>query len=133
MLIDPSSRRNRLILATALFASGVAGTIADPNGPVGIVMFGVAATTLLYLIARPVQRAFGLMRKRTLDRPSAQWRTQRQAVPAVARRGTVAAVVAATGALFTLWLTADLAHGHRFTRAGGVVASSPPGWRPSVF
>ena len=109
MLIDLRSRRDRLILAAALFASGVTGTIADPNGPAGIVMFGVAATSLLYLIATPVQRAFGLMRNRSLDRPSPQLRTRRQAVPGVARGRTIAAVVAAMSALFTLWLTADLA------------------------
>ena len=108
MLIRLRSRRDRLILATALFASGVTGTIADPNGPVGIVMFGVAATTLLYLVATPMKMAFGRRRNRRLDRRSPQVRTQRQAVPAVARRRTVAAAVAATGALFTLWLTADL-------------------------
>jgi hypothetical protein len=109
MLFDLRSRRDRLVLAAALFASGVTGTIADPNGPAGIVMFGVAATSLLYLIATLVQRAFGLMRNRSLDRPSPQLRTRRQAVSGVARGRTIAAVVAAMSALFTLWLTADLA------------------------
>jgi hypothetical protein len=44
MLIDLRSRRDRLILAALLFATGVTGTVADHNGPAGIVMFGVAAT-----------------------------------------------------------------------------------------
>jgi sterol desaturase/sphingolipid hydroxylase (fatty acid hydroxylase superfamily) len=109
MLIDLRSRHDRLILAATLFAAGVTGTLADPNGPVGIVMFGVAATALLYLIATPVQRAFGLMRNRPLDRPSPQLPTRRQPVARVARGRTTAAVVAAMSALFTLWLTADLA------------------------
>ena len=60
MLFDPRSKRNRSILAAAVLAAGVVGTIEDPNGPVGIALFGVAAIALLYLIAGPVRRMFDL-------------------------------------------------------------------------
>ena len=107
MLIRLRSRRDRLILATALFASGVTGTIADPNGPVGIVMFGVAATTLLYLVATPMKMAFGRRRNRRLDRRSPQVRTQRQAVPA-AHVAALSQQGRRDGCAVQLWLTADL-------------------------
>ena len=108
MLIDRRSKRDRTILAVAVLAAGVTGTIADPNGPVGIALFGVAAVALLYLIAGPVQRALGLLKGRSLHRPSLQLPTHSQAVPGVVRGRTVGAVVAAMSVLFTVWLTADL-------------------------
>ena len=108
MLIDLRSKRDRTIVAVAMLAAGVAGTIADPNGPVGIVLFGVAAVVLLYLISRPVQGALGLLKGRSLHRPSLQLPTRSRAIPGVVRGRTVGAVVATMSVLFTLWLMADL-------------------------
>jgi hypothetical protein len=40
--------------AIGTIAVGLAGTIIDPDGVVGIVLFGAAAAAVLYLIARPL-------------------------------------------------------------------------------
>ena len=108
MLFDPKSKRNRSILAAAVLVAGVVGTIEDPNGQVGIALFGVAAMALLYLIAGPVRRAFGLAKNMSLQRPSLDLPTRPQAVEGVVTGRTVAAVLAAMTVLFTVWLTADL-------------------------
>ena len=42
------------LAAVATIAAGLAGTIADPNGIVGLVLFSAAAAAVLYLIARPL-------------------------------------------------------------------------------
>jgi hypothetical protein len=96
------------MLAAVMLVGGVAGTVLDPNGPVGIVLFGVAAVALLYLIATPVQRGFRLMKGGSLHRPVLQQSTRPQAVRYVVRGRTVVGVVAAMSVLFTVWLTADL-------------------------
>lgn len=92
------------IVASALLAAGVTGTVVDPNGPVGITLFGVAAAAAVYLIARPFRKA--VRRLATAPRPKP---IPRRAAARVVRGRTVAMVVAAMGALFTLWLTTDLA------------------------
>jgi hypothetical protein len=38
----PSKLNRGTIVASSLLAAGAAGTIVDPNGPVGITLFGVA-------------------------------------------------------------------------------------------
>jgi hypothetical protein len=92
----------------AVFVAAVVATIADPNGPIGIAAFGVAAIALLYLLARPVQRALDSMKNTSLHRSSLLLPTRHSAVERVARPRTVAAVLAAMSVLFTVWLTADL-------------------------
>ena len=62
-MLEVSKRNTRITTAVALFAAGVAGTIIDPNGPVGITLFGVAAAAGVYLVAvgylslRPFRKA----------------------------------------------------------------------------
>src|SRR4051794_41171435 len=74
----------RTILATVIFAFGLAGTIIDPDGIVGVTLFGAAAAALFYLVARSVARLV-----RVVERPSVglaprrmapvlQWRTIRR-------------------------------------------------------
>ena len=46
------------IVAGAVIAIGLAGTIIDPNGVVGVMLFGAAAAALLYLVA-PTRRPSG--------------------------------------------------------------------------
>jgi hypothetical protein len=49
--------RDRTTLAAfAVIATGLAGTIVDPNGVIGVVLFGAAAAAGLFLIARPLAR-----------------------------------------------------------------------------
>jgi hypothetical protein len=71
--------------ALATIAVGLAGTIIDPNGVVGVVLFGAAAAAVLYLIARPVARHLRL--------PSPA------RVPMLVRWRTVALMAAGAGAL----------------------------------
>ena len=52
------------IVAAAVIAIGLAGTIIDPNGVVGVVLFSAAAAALLYLIARPIARLAGAASRR---------------------------------------------------------------------
>jgi len=101
-MAELSRSHRRTIVASALLAAGVTGTVVDPSGPAGITLFGVAAGAAAYLVARPV-RKIG-RRLAATSRP----RTAR-AVNGVVRGRTVAVVVAAMAVLFTLWLTADLA------------------------
>lgn len=99
------SKPNRgTIVASALLAAGVTGTVVDPNGPVGITLFGVAAAAALYLIARPFRKV--VRRLAAAPRPQP---VPRRAVARIVRGRTVAMVVAVMGVLFTLWLTTDLA------------------------
>ena len=92
------------IVASSLLAAGATGTIVDPNGPVGITLFGIAAAAAAYLVVRPFQKAF--RRRPPTSRPDA---VARRTVAWIARPRTVAAVAAAMGVLFTLWLATDLA------------------------
>ena len=71
--------------AVAVIAVGLAGTIVDPNGVVGVVLFGAAAAALLFLIARPVAHRLRV--------PSPQ------RVPMLVRWRTIAVVALAAGAL----------------------------------
>lgn len=50
----PRDRGTRAALAT--IATGLAGTIIDPNGIVGLILFSAAAAAVLFLIARPIAR-----------------------------------------------------------------------------
>ena len=71
--------------AVAVIAAGLAGTIVDPNGVVGVVLFGAAAAALLFLIARPLAHRLRV--------PSPQ------RVPMLVRWRTIAVVALAAGAL----------------------------------
>jgi hypothetical protein len=62
------------VAAIAVIAIGLAGTIIDPNGVVGVVLFGAAATAVLYLIARPLARLAGGFSPARV-RPLVEWRT----------------------------------------------------------
>ena len=82
----------RTIVATAIIAVGLAGTIIDPNGVVGVILFGAAAAALLYLVARAVARLV-----RTLERPSGGFAPRR--VAPVLRWRTITAIALGSGAL----------------------------------
>jgi hypothetical protein len=107
-MLEASKRNRGTIIALALFAAGVAGTIVDPNGPTGITLFGVAAAAVAYLAAvayRNVRRVRGAApRRATTRRP----RSTSRGVVGVVRRRTVTVVATAAGALFTIWLTVDM-------------------------
>jgi hypothetical protein len=49
-------RDGATLAAFAIIATGLAGTIVDPNGVIGVVLFGAAAAAVLFLIARPLAR-----------------------------------------------------------------------------
>jgi hypothetical protein len=99
-----SKFNRRTVAASALVVAGVTGTIIDPDGPVGITLFGVAAVAVMYLIARLFRK--GVRRLVAASRPKP---VPRRSVARAVRGRTVAIVMAAMGALFTLWLTTDLA------------------------
>ena len=82
----------RTIVATATIAVGLAGTIIDPNGVIGVSLFGAAAASLLYLVARPVARLV-----RTVQRPSGGVAPKR--VAPVLRLRTITAIALGSGAL----------------------------------
>jgi hypothetical protein len=89
------SRRHpnlRTIVPTVIVAIGLAGTIIDPNGVIGVILFGAAAAALLYLVARPVARLV-----RTVERPAGRFAPQR--VAPVLRWRTIAAIALGSGAL----------------------------------
>lgn len=86
------------ITAAVLLGIGVTGTVLDPNGPVGIPLFGVAALAALYLINRPFRSALYQI---NVKRP-------KRKLVGVVRGRSVATVVAVMSVLFVLWLTADL-------------------------
>jgi hypothetical protein len=92
-----------IIVASALLAAGVTGTAIDPNGPVGITLFGVAVAAALYLIARPFRTAVQWLS--AAARPN---HVPRRTLARVVRGRTLATVVAAMGVLFAVWLTTDL-------------------------
>jgi hypothetical protein len=108
-MLEVSKRNRGTIIALALFGAGAAGTIIDPNGPVGITLFGVAAAAVVYLAAvaylnaRPFRKAAG--RLVAVRRPKSM---PRRRVVGVAHRRTVTMVAAAAVALFAIWLTVDL-------------------------
>jgi len=103
-LLDLSKLSRGTIVASALLAAGLTGTVVDPDGPVGITLFGVAIVAALYLIALPLRRL--AQRLAASRRPEP---VPRRPVARVVRGRTVAIVVAAMGVLFALWLTIDLA------------------------
>jgi hypothetical protein len=72
--------------AVATIAVGLAGTMIDPNGVVGVVLFSAAAAAVLYLIAPPVARHLRLPSPARVPMP-VRWRT-------------VALMAAGAGALF---------------------------------
>jgi hypothetical protein len=108
-MLEASKRKRGTVIALALFAAGVAGTIVDPNGPMGITLFGVAAAAVVYLTAVAygnVRRVRGAARRpATIRRPMS---TPRLRVVGVVRRRTVTVVAGAAGVLFTIWLTVDM-------------------------
>jgi len=99
-----SNSHRGTIIASTLLAAGATGTIVDPNGPVGITLFGVAAVAALYLIARPFRNAVRRFAATPRSKP-----TLPRPVAGVVRRRTVVTVVAAMGVLFTVWLATDMA------------------------
>jgi hypothetical protein len=101
-MFDLSERRRGTINILALVAVAVTGTVLDPNGPIGIALFGVAAAAVLYLIARPVRKA---VRRLAAAGPKAM---HHRKLVSVVRRRTVVAVAAATAVLFAVWLTIDM-------------------------
>jgi hypothetical protein len=100
-MLTQFSRGN--IAAAVLLVGGVTGTVLDPDGPVGIPLFGVAALAALYLIIRPLQSA--ISRRADVARPK---RFRRRTVVGVVSGRTVTMVVTAMSAILALWLTADL-------------------------
>ena len=99
---DIFTKNRRSFVAAALLVAGVTGTVVDPDGPVGIALFGVAAAAVAYLLARPARRI--VRRLAATSRPSTTC-----TVHGVVRGRTVALVVTAMAALFTLWVATDLA------------------------
>jgi hypothetical protein len=91
------------IVASAVLAAGVTGTIVDPDGPVGITLFALQLPQRC--ISSPVrsERPFGGSPQHLVPNPCpvARW-PESCAVVRWHRRGWM-------GVLFTLWLTADLA------------------------
>jgi hypothetical protein len=82
----------RTIVATVIIAIGLAGTIIDPNGVVGVSVFGAAAAALLYLLARPVARLI-----RTVQPASGGFAPRR--VAPLLRRRAITAIALGSGAL----------------------------------
>jgi hypothetical protein len=80
------------IVAGAVIAVGLAGTVIDPDGVVGVTLFGAAAVALLYFIAPPIVRLLG-----GVGRPSGRF-SPRRVRPLVGPRALTAAAVGA-GAL----------------------------------
>ncbi|HVD90304.1 MAG TPA: hypothetical protein VNB91_15525 [Jatrophihabitantaceae bacterium] len=101
-MLEASKRNRGTIIALSLFAAGVAGTVLDPNGPIGIALFGVAAAAAVYLSARPFRNA---VRRLVAARPKSM---PRRTMVNVVRGRTVAVVAAATALLFAVWLTVDV-------------------------
>jgi hypothetical protein len=95
-------KRNPGAIALVLFAVGVAGTVLDPNGAIGITLFGVAAAAAVFLSARPFRNA---IRRLAAIRPKS---VPRRAVVRVVRGRTVALVASVMAALFAIWLTVDM-------------------------
>ena len=93
----------RTVVASAVLAAGVTGTVVDPNGPVGITAFGVAVAAGLYLVVNPFRKAVRRLAAVSRPKPDVS-----RSVAKVVRGRSVAAVVAGMAALFTVWLTTDL-------------------------
>ena len=72
--------------AVAVIATGLAGTIVDPDGIVGLVLFSAAAAAVLYLIARPVARRLRMPSPVRVP-PVVRWRTAALAAAAGALLG----------------------------------------------
>ncbi len=76
----------------AVIAVGLAGTIVDPNGVIGVVLFSAAAAAVLYLIARPAARLVS-----AIARSAGQFAPTR--VPLLVRARTIVAIALGSGAL----------------------------------
>lgn len=48
-MLELSKLNRGTIVWSALLAAGVAGTVVDPNEPIGITSFGIAAAVAVYL------------------------------------------------------------------------------------
>src|SRR3954451_16197910 len=83
---------HRTIVPSAIITVGLAGTILDPNGVVGVILFGAAAAALLYLVVRFVARLV-----RAAERPSVGFTPKR--VAPVLRWRTITAIALGSGAL----------------------------------
>ena len=92
MRTQPRNPKIGRIVATAVIAVGLAGTIIDPNGVVGVILFSAAAAAVLYLIARPAARLAGASR-----RPAGEFSPTR--CPALVSPRKIAAVAVTSGAL----------------------------------
>ena len=73
------------LAAVSCIAIGLAGTITDPNGIVGLILISAAAGAVLYLIARPLARLSGSFSPAP--------------VPVLVRWRTIAVIAVAAGAL----------------------------------
>ena len=98
-MLEASKRNRGTIIALVLLAAGVAGTVLDPNGPIGVALFGVAAAAAVYLSARPFRNA---VRRLAGAGPKS---IRRRTVVSVVRGRTVAVVTAATAVLFASWMS----------------------------
>ena len=87
-------RDRKTLAAGAVIATGLAGTVIDPNGAIGVVLFAAAAAALLYLIARSVVRL--AVPSPTPDALPAFSPTR---VPLVVRWRTVGVIAVASGAM----------------------------------
>jgi hypothetical protein len=101
-MLNTSKRNRRTINTLALIAAAITGTVLDPNGPIGIALFGVAVAAALLLIARPVRK---VVRRGAAARPKSM---PHRTVVSVVRGRTVALVAAATAVLFVVWLSLDM-------------------------
>jgi hypothetical protein len=101
-MLEASKRNRGTINTLALIAVAVTGTVLDPNGPIGIALFGVAAAAAVYLSVRPVRNA---VRRLAATRPKSM---PRRTVASVVRGRTVVVVAAATAVLFAVWLAVDM-------------------------
>jgi hypothetical protein len=102
-MLEASKRNRGTIVALVLLAAGATGTVLDPNGPIGIALFGVAAAAVAYLNVLPFRKA--VRRRPAAGRPESM--PPRKLVRVVRGR-TVPVIGAAMAVLFTVWLTVDM-------------------------
>jgi hypothetical protein len=86
------TRSNRRLAAFTVIAVGLAGTIVDPDGVVGVTLFGAAAAALLFLIGPPIVKLIG-----AAGRPNGGFSPRR--VPLLVRPRTLAVATLGAGAL----------------------------------
>ena len=79
-------------IAVAVIAAGLTGTIVDPNGVIGVILFSAAAAAVLYLIAKPAARLIG-----AISRSAGEFSPRR--VPLLVRGRTIGAIALGSGAM----------------------------------